>query len=98
MRDLTAIIEGIQAVRQARRQFLRLWRLERLPACLASAPAALDRLAADIARAGNALGDLAGSFDGARDRPDLTSTRERAILKSRTTWLYPHGRLADEWE
>jgi hypothetical protein len=84
MRDLTAIIVGIQAARQARRQFLRLWRLECLPACLASAPAALDRLAADI--------------DRADSLPDLTSTQERTILKSRTTWLYPHGRLADEWE
>ncbi len=86
MRDLSAIIDRIQAVRAARRRFLRLWRVERAPVCLT--PAGLDRLAADIARADNI--QLAGG--------DLTCTQERTILKTRTSWLYPHGRLADEWE
>jgi len=90
MRDLTAIIDGIRTVRQARHRFLRLWRLERLPAYLADAPSALDRLAADIARADHAIGDTAGT--------ELTSTMQRTILKSRTTWLYLNGRLDDEWE
>ena len=90
MRDVTTIIDGIHAVRQARRQFLRFWRLEGLPACLAAAPSALDRLAADIARTGKSSpGGLAA---------DLTTTQERTFLKTRTTWLYPHGRMADEWE
>jgi len=98
MRDLTAIIHGIHEVRQARRRFLRLWRLQRLPACLASASSAWDRLAADIARADNSLAELAGSLRQAQDKADLTTTQERTIVKSRTTWLFPHGRLADEWE
>jgi len=90
MRDLTAIIDGIQAVRQARHRFLRLWRLERLPAYLAAAPSALDRLAADVARAEGPDGDMAC--------PELTSTIQRTTVKSRTTWLYLQDRLADEWE
>ena len=56
---------------------------------LASAPfGRLDRLAADIARAGSDFGDLTG--------PDVTCIRERTILNSRTARLFPHGRLADE--
>jgi hypothetical protein len=88
MRDLTTIIEILGDVRRARRQFLRLWRLERLPAYIAAAPSGLDRLAADVARAGNAFEDLPVS--------ELTSTLQRTTLKSRTMRLYLHGRLADE--
>ncbi len=90
MRDLTAIIDGIQTVRQARRRFLRLWRLEQMPAYLADSPSALDRLAADIDRAGDAQGDRAGT--------EVTSTLQRTSRKSRIAWLYLNGRLADEWE
>jgi hypothetical protein len=90
MRDLTTIIEILGTVRQARRQFLRHWRLERVPVHIAATPSALDRLADDVARAGNAYDDSPVS--------ELTSTLKRTTLKSRTMRLYLHGRLADEWE
>lgn len=54
MRDLAAVVERIRLARAARARFLRLWkvsRLRRLPAYLAAAPSALDRLAADVAGA-----------------------------------------------
>ncbi len=88
MRDLTEVIDAIRTVRHARRQFLRRCWLERLPAYLESAGTALDRLAADIASADSAPLEAAG--------PDATSTIQRMTLKSRTTWLFRHGRTTDE--
>jgi hypothetical protein len=55
VREISAVVDQLRAVRQAKRQFMGLWTLEQaiiLPA--------LDRVAADV----NAVAQPAGDFDG----------------------------------
>jgi hypothetical protein len=92
MRELSAVVERIRLVRAARARFLRLWklsRLRRLPAYLAGAPSALDRLAADVARAGSVPAHP-GTVGTAPFR-----LHDAPAPGGRTTWLRRGGLAGD---